>query len=210
MTLSWWHLDAGTPPAHTAPMFRLRYDTPPAWGEAIAEDFVAFLRDHGHNERKVAGQALTLAQQYHRHAALVADMIELAQEELGHFKRVHDLLAARGHTIGQDRPDPYAGPLRKLLRKRDANEYLLDRLVVFSVIEARGCERFKIASEVLPEPELRDFYRELFACEARHHGLFLDHARTLFGREAADARMETILDHEAAIVCSLPVRAALH
>ncbi|MCO4772034.1 MAG: tRNA-(ms[2]io[6]A)-hydroxylase [Deltaproteobacteria bacterium] len=191
-------------------MFRLRADTPPAWGEAIAADFVSFLQDHGHNERKVANQALTLAQQNHRRVALVADMIELAQEELGHFKQVHDLLAARGHTIGQDKPDPYTGPLRKLLRKRDQNEYLLDRLILFSLIEARGCERFKIASEVLPEPELRDFYRELFACEARHHGLFLDHARTLFGRDVADARMDTMLDAEAEIVRGLPIRAALH
>lgn len=191
-------------------MFRLRYDTPAAWGEAIASDFVPFLQDHGHNERKVAGQALILAQQNHRHTALVADMIELAQEELSHFKQVHDLLAARGHTIGQDRPDPYAGPLRKLLRKRDANEYLLDRLVIFSVIEARGCERFQIASEVLPEPELRAFYRELFTCEARHHGLFLDHARALFGRDTADARMDEFLDVEAEVVRALPIRAALH
>ena len=68
-------------------MFRLRYDTPAAWGEAIASDFVPFLQDHGHNERKVAGQALILAQQNHRHTALVADMIELAQEELSHFKK---------------------------------------------------------------------------------------------------------------------------
>ena len=191
-------------------MFRLRFDTPPAWGEAIAADFVAFLQDHGHNERKVAAQALALAQQHHRRTALVADMIALAQEELSHFAAVHDLLAARGHTIGQDQPDPYTGPLRKLLRKRDVNEYLLDRLIVFSVIEARGCERFKIASEVLPEPELRDFYRELFVCEARHHGLFLDHARRLFGRERADARFDALLDAEAEVVRSLPIRAALH
>jgi len=191
-------------------MFRLRYETPAAWGEAISSDFVPFLQDHGHNERKVAAQALTLAQQNHRRPELVADMIELAQEELSHFKQVHDLLAARGHTIGQDKPDPYAGPLRKLLRKQDANEYLLDRLVIFSVIEARGCERFKIASEVLPEPELRAFYKELFTCEARHHGLFLDHARRLFGREVADARMDDFLSAEAEIVRGLPIRAALH
>lgn len=191
-------------------MFRLRSETPAAWGEAIAADFVPFLQDHGHNERKVASQALTLAHQNHRHRALVADMIDLATEELSHFKQVHDLLAARGHGIGQDQPDPYTGPMRKLLRKRDVNEYLLDRLVVFSVIEARGCERFKIASEVLPDPQLRAFYRDLFACEARHHGLFLDHARDIFGRDVADARMDELLDAEAAIVRALPIRAALH
>lgn len=191
-------------------MFRLRATTPAAWGDAIRADFVAFLQDHGHNERKVANQALTLAHQNHRHVALVADLIDLAAEEISHFKRVHDLLAARGHTIGQDQPDPYTGPLRRLMRKRDVDEYLLDRLIVFSVIEARGCERFKIASEVLPDPELRDFYRELMACEARHHGLFLDHARAIFGRDVADERLDALLDAEAAIVRDLPIRAALH
>ena len=52
-------------------MFRLRAATPDAWGDAIRGDFVAFLQDHGHNERKVANQALTLAHQNHRHTALV-------------------------------------------------------------------------------------------------------------------------------------------
>ena len=191
-------------------MFRLLHATPPAWGEAIAADCVSFLQDHGHNERKVASSALALAQQNHRRVELVAAMIDLAQEELSHFKRVHDLLAARGHTIGQDAPDPYAGPLRKLMRKANHDLYLLDRLVVFSVIEARGCERFKIASEVLPDAELRAFYAELFACEARHHGLFLDLARRYFGREAADARMHEVLVLEADVVRALPIRAALH
>lgn len=191
-------------------MFRLHTDTPPAWGEAIAADFVPFLQDHGHNERKVANSALSLAAQQFRRPKLVAAMIELAQEELEHFKRVHDLLAARGHTIGQDRPDPYVGPLTKLMRRRDQDEYLLDRLVIFSVIEARGCERFKIASEVLPDPEIRTFYAELFACEARHHGLFLDFARQYFGREVADAHMDMVLAVEADIVRGLPIRAALH
>ena len=191
-------------------MFRLLTETAPAWGEAIAADVVSFLQDHGHNERKVANGALTLASHHFSKADLVAAMIGLAQEELEHFKRVHDLLAARGHTIGQDRPDPYAGPLHKLMRRRDQDEYLLDRLVIFSVIEARGCERFKIASEVLPDPELRDFYAELFACEARHHGLFLDFARQYFGRDAADAHMDMVLRVEADLVRDLPIRAALH
>lgn len=191
-------------------MFRLLTDTPPAWGAAIAADWVPFLQDHGHNERKVAASALGLAAQHFRRSALVAAMIELAQEELEHFKRVHDLLRDRGHTIGQDRPDPYVGPLHKLMRKRDQDEYLLDRLTIFSVIEARGCERFQIASEVLPDPELRAFYAELFACEARHHGLFLDFARQYFGREAADEHMNRVLRVEADIVRGLPIRAALH
>ena len=191
-------------------MFRLLTETSPAWGEAICADFVSFMQDHGHNEHKVARSAISLAAQHFRRPELVAAMIELAQEELQHFKRVHDLLADRGFTIGQDRPDPYAGPLRKLMRRRDQGEYLLDRLVIFSVIEARGCERFKIASEVLPDPEIRAFYAELFVCEAQHHGLFLDFARTYFGRDAADARMQHVLEVEADIVRGLPIRAALH
>ena len=191
-------------------MFRLRWETPPAWGQAVAADVVAFLQDHGHNERKVVLAALGLAAHFHRHERLVAAMFALAEEELAHARRVHDLLAARGHGIGQDRPDAYAGAMHALVRRRDQREHLLDRLVISSVIEARGCERFRIAGDVLPDPELAAFYRDLFVCEARHHGLFLEHARELCGREAADARLDAILAAEAEIAAGLPIRAALH
>lgn len=199
------------PAPHDAPaILRLRQATPPGWTAAVLTDIDAFLQDHAHNERKVVMAALSLAGQHFRRVELVSAMIELAEEELSHFRRVQELLAERGQTIGQDKPDPYAGPMHKLLRKADFNEYLLDRLVVFAVVEARGCERFQLLAEALPTGTLKDFYAELYKAEARHHGLFSGLAQRYFGREVFGRRLDVVLDAEAAIIRSLPLRAALH
>ena len=191
-------------------ILRLRHATDPGWARAVLGDVDAFLQDHAHNERKVVRAALILAAQHHQHRDLVAAMLELAAEELSHFQRVHDLLAERGKTIGQDQPDPYAGAMHKLLRKGDVHEYLLDRLIVFAVVEARGCERFQLVAQALEPGPLADFYTELFKAEARHHGLFTGLAQRIFGREAFTARLDQILEAEGAIVRDLPHRAALH
>jgi tRNA-(ms[2]io[6]A)-hydroxylase len=62
----------------------------------------------------------------------------------------------------------------------------------------------------MPDAELRDFYTELFRVEALHHGVYLELARTHCGRDAADQRLEELLEAEAEIVRHLPIRAALH
>lgn len=191
-------------------MLRLRHATDPRWTDAVLADLDAFLSDHAHNERKVVGSALALAGHHPLRSDLVRAMTELAAEELGHFGQVHALLLARGATLGFDQPDPYAGPLNKLLRRRDVNEYLLDRLLVFAVVEARGCERFKLLADALPPGDLKEFYTELFRCEARHHGLFTGLAQQIFDRATVLARLDEILEAEGAIVARLPFRAALH
>lgn len=191
-------------------ILRLRCASDPRWVDAVLGDLDAFLQDHAHNERKVVQAALTLAAQNPGRTELVAAMLDLAAEELSHFQRVHDLLAARGVGIGFDQPDPYAGPMHKLLRKRDVNEYLLDRLIVFAVVEARGCEKFQLLAEALPPGDLKDFYTELFKAEARHHGLFSGLAQQYFGRAVFAERLDTILEAEADIVRGLEPRAALH
>jgi tRNA-(ms[2]io[6]A)-hydroxylase len=191
-------------------MLRLRTTTPAAWTEAVAADFDAFLQDHAANERKVSGSALRLAVQYPERRPLVDAMVGLAREELEHFQRVYDLLVARGATLAQDAPDPYMGALRQVMRKRDVEEYLLDRLIVFGVVEARACERFTLLSHTLADERLRDFYRVLGRAEARHHGVFLRLAHRYACCSVVAARLAEVLDAEAEIVAGLPVRAALH
>ena len=191
-------------------MLRLRYQTPSTWQDAVRADLNAFLRDHAHAERKVASSAMALAGQHHRRPELVAEMIDLALEELTHFKQVHDLLGAQGQTIGQDGPDLYMGGLFKQLRRRDVNEYLLDRLLLFGIVEARGCERFQMVTDVLPEGPVRAFYVELTRCEARHHALFLRLARKFFEADRVEARLDALLDAEAEVVAGLVIRSALH
>ena len=191
-------------------MLRLRTSTPMAWVEAVVGNLDVFLQDHAANERKVSGSVLRLAVQYPERRPLVDALVGLAREELEHFQRVYDLLVARGATLGQDAPDPYMGALRRLMRKRDIEEYLLDRLIVFGVVEARACERFTLLSHSVPDEHLRAFYRGLGRAEARHHGVFLRLAHRCACCSAVASRLGEVLDAEAAIVAGLPIRAALH
>lgn len=184
--------------------------TSTAWVDAVLADLDGFLKDHAANERKASASALTLAVQHPERRPLVDAMVRLAQEELEHFRRVYDLLVARGQTLGQDAPDPYMSAMRRLLRTRDMDEYLLDRLVLFAVVEARACERFVLLAGALPDADLSAFYRQLARGEARHHGLFLRFAHRYAPCRAVQDRLATVLDAEAEIVRGLPIRAVLH
>lgn len=191
-------------------MLRLRSTTPAAWTDVALADLDAFLRDHAHNERKVSQSALALAKDNPHRVELVDAMIELAREELDHFQQVYQHLRARGGTLGFDQPDPYMTALRKLCRKQDVDHYLLDRLLVFGVVEARGCERFLLIADALPAGELKDFYHELTRSEARHHAMFTRFARDLYPIDVVAERLDAILDAEAVINRVLPLRPALH
>ena len=191
-------------------MLRLRSATPDAWIEMVVTNLDGFLQDHAANERKVSASAMTLAVQYPERRPLVDAMVGLAREELEHFARVYALLVARGRTLAHDAPDPYMRAMRRLIRKRDVEEYLLDRLIVFGVVEARACERFARLGKLLPDMQLRTFYRELARAEARHHGLFLRLAHRTAACRAVSTRLAQVLDAEAEIVATLPLRPALH
>jgi len=205
---------AGQPPAAwltlARPMFRLRTHTSAAWLAAVLGDFDAFLQDHAANERKASASAMTLAVHYPERRALVDAMVELAGEELEHFGQVYALLVGRGLTLGVDTADPYMSGLTRLMRKRHMEHFLLDRLLVFGIVEARGCERFETLAPALSDPTLRAFYAGLTRAEARHHGLFVRLAHATAPRTVVAARLDALLDAEAAIVAALPARAAVH
>ena len=64
----------------------------PAWIECVRSDFDAFLADHAANERKASSMALSMVTHYPDRQALTQAMIDLALEELNHFRRVLPLL----------------------------------------------------------------------------------------------------------------------
>ena len=139
-----------------------------------------------------------------------ARLERLAREELEHFARVYDVLVARGARLAQDAPDPYMSALRGLMRKHNVDDYLLDRLIIFAVVEARACERFALLGKSLADTSLAAFYRELSRVEARHHGQFLRLAHGLTCCNTVSTRLASVLDAEAEILARLPIRAALH
>jgi tRNA-(ms[2]io[6]A)-hydroxylase len=47
------------------------------------------------------------------------------------------------------------------------------------MIEARSCERFKVLSENIKDPELAKFYRDLMISEAGHYNYLLGFAKKI-------------------------------
>jgi len=188
---------------------RLRTPTPAAWAETVRADLPAFLRDHAANERKASASALAFVSHYPDRPDLVARCIALAREELEHFERVVALMASRGVRLGPDAKSAYLRGLSGQFRE-GSEAYCFDRLLTSAIAEARGCERFGLLGAALPPGELPDFYRELARTEVRHHETYLDLAKTYFPAAEVESRLGELLDVEAGIVSSLPLRAALY
>ncbi|NNE44504.1 MAG: tRNA-(ms[2]io[6]A)-hydroxylase [Gemmatimonadetes bacterium] len=188
---------------------KLRTATPDAWTEAVLADFNAFLTDHANCERKASATGMLFVVRYADRPALTDRLIEFAQEELEHFQRVWRVMEARGLQLGADTINPYAaGLLAQVRHGRD--ERLLDRLLVAGLLEARGCERFGILAQVLDPGDVRDMYRDFTRADARHQRLFLDLAGECFDDATVQARADELLDLEAGLVRTVPVRPALY
>lgn len=190
-------------------MYELFSQTDPAWVDKVLGDFDHFLRDHAACERKASALAMSLVAHYPDRPALVAAMTDLAIEELAHFREVMKHIVARGLVMRPDEKDPYVNALRKHIRGQP-DHYLLDRLLVFSIVERRGTERFALLADSLPDAGIRDFYDRLARAEARHYTMFLDLAREYFDPDSVEKRLTELLETEADIVRNLPLRAAVH
>ena len=153
--------------------------------------------------------ALSLAAHYPDRPVLLKSMANLAVEELGHYRDVIGLLVDRGIAPAPDTRDPYVKALNQVIRG-GRDDYLLDRLLVASVIERRGRERFALIADALTDSLLARFYRRIAASEDRHWQLFLDLARRECPDADIDARLDQIAAREADIIRSLAPRAALH
>ena len=188
---------------------KLRTATPDAWLEAVLADFNTFLLDHAAAEKKASGMAISMLSHYPDKPELVLAMSELALEEMVHFRDVIKLIQARGLTLTADTKDSYINALRNHMRK-GTDAYFLDRLLIGSIIEARGCERFGLIAQALPQGPLQKFYTAITESEQRHDDVFLKLAHTYFDDATANQRLNILLEAEAAIVKSLPIIAALH
>lgn len=196
-------------------MFCLRVPTDSAWATKAVNDLDAVLVDHAHCEMKAATNALSLVVRHSSDFALVRALTELAREELDHFQQVVDFIESRGLRLGPPPVDDYAAELRRAMKALPVSELPLfvDRLLVSALIEARSCERFKLLLQSLPAssaPEMRAFYEELFACEARHYRTYVDLALRAAGDSSAlvDGRLSLLAEAEARIVRALADRDA--
>jgi tRNA-(ms[2]io[6]A)-hydroxylase len=182
----------------------------PKWIEAVMNDFDKFLQDHADCERKASAMAMSFAAKYPNRIEIIPELIETAIEELEHFQSVYKLMEARNitlnHEIGEDKY------VKKLISYcRDGREdRFMDRLLLASIIECRGAERFRMVYEALEDPALKKFYHELWASEAKHGNIFVKMALNYFEEKSVYTRLEELNNIEAEVLQALPYRAALH
>jgi tRNA 2-(methylsulfanyl)-N6-isopentenyladenosine37 hydroxylase len=188
---------------------QLASSTDPEWVKVILENFDDFLIDHASCERKAMAYAMSVVVKYPDRTEIIPDLLQVAQDELDHFRDVLLLMNERGLQMAPDEPDPYVNQLIQLCR-HGREKRLLDRLLVASVIETRGAERFRIIAEALEDPRLKDFYRDLWATEARHGDVFKKMALNYFDEDEIDSRNQEIIDAEAKIIANLEWRPSLH
>lgn len=183
--------------------------TDPDWIQCVLGDFEPFIQDHASAEKKASGMALSMVAHYPDRPALVKAMVDLAVEELNHYKEVMRLLLARGIAPAADIKDPYVTQLNKWVRK-DSAVFLLDRLLIGAIVERRGAERFGLVAAHIEDLELRKFYRAIAKSEARHWHLFVELAHSQCAHLAVNQRFCELAEQENALIAELPIRAALH
>jgi tRNA-(ms[2]io[6]A)-hydroxylase len=190
-------------------MFDLKFTTPPEWAVAIAAAIDEFLPDHASAEKKASSMAMGMVAHYPDKTELVRAMTDLALEELGHFRAVVKIMHARGLSLLPDEKDPYINALRRHIRK-GTDYYFMDRLLIGSIVEARGAERFGLIADALPQGEMKRFYQSITRSERSHKDLFLQLAQGYFDTAEVSSRLDELLIAEASIISTLPSRIALH
>nr|WP_255670529.1 tRNA-(ms[2]io[6]A)-hydroxylase [Mucilaginibacter sp. UR6-11] len=176
--------------------------TDPTWVKNVVESNIAeLLTDHAYCEQKAATNAITLIVQNPNLSDLVQQMIALVQEEMDHFRRVHEIILQRGFVLGKERKDDYVNELRKFIIIGGGREaQLIDRLLFSAMIEARSCERFKVLSENINDEQLSAFYYELMISEATHYTMFINLAKKHAVNIDVDKRWKEFLAYEAQVV----------
>lgn len=192
-------------------MLGLKLPTDPRWVNIVEKNIDEILTDHAFCEQKAASTAMSLIVSFPEYTELVEEMVALVQEEMAHFKMVHDRIIARGNTLGRDRKDAYVVDLLKFFPKGGSRTtQLVHRLLYAALIEARSCERFRLLSEELQDKELAKFYHKLMISEAGHYTMFLQFARDYGDRKEVDEKWEELLDYEASIMKNLGTNETVH
>ncbi|MEF3079235.1 tRNA-(ms[2]io[6]A)-hydroxylase [Winogradskyella poriferorum] len=192
-------------------MLGLKLPTDPRWVNIVEKNIEEILTDHAYCEQKAASTAISLIVGFPEYTELVQEMIDLVEEEMSHFKMVHDLILERGWTLGRDRKDEYVLALLKFFPKGGSRTtQLVHRLLYAALIEARSCERFRLLSEDLEDKKLAKFYRKLMISEANHYTMFLNFARQYGDRKEVDQKWQQLLEYEAEIMKDLGKKETVH
>ena len=180
-----------------------------SWIKVVLNRFDDFLEDHASCEKKASGMAMSMASHYPDRPVLLTAMVDLAVEELNHYREVVRLLIARNNQPGPDSKDHYVKELNGLVRK-GKEHFLLDRLLVAALIERRGAERFQLISDNVRDVTIKKFYGSITKSESRHWKLFINLALEYFEESEVEERLSDLAPEENRIIESLPIKPALH
>ena len=116
-------------------MLGLKLPTDPRWVNIVEKNIEEILTDHAFCEQKAASTAISLIVSFPEYTELVKEMIDLVEEEMSHFKMVHDLILERGWSLGRDRKDDYVIALLKFFPKGGSRTtQLVHRLLYAALI----------------------------------------------------------------------------
>ena len=193
-------------------MLGLKLPTDPRLANVAKKNIEEILTDHAYCEQKAASTAISMIIGFPKYPELVSAMTDLAQEEMSHFKMVHDLILEKGLVLGRERKDYYVLQIRSFFPKGGSKkDHLVHKLLCAALIEARSCERFRILSEELEDTKLKKFYRKLMISEANHYTLFLNFARRYgSSRKQVDTKWEDLLQYEAKLIKKLGENQSIH
>lgn len=185
----------------------LQLPSDPRWVNLAAISLEEVLSDHAFCEQKAATSAISLITRYPDKEKLVQELAPMVTEEWGHFRQVLAEMKKRGYPLGKQRKDDYVNALMLHQQKGgDPASVLLDKLLIFALIEARSCERFRLLSEGLEDEYLREFYRKFMISEAGHYRMFIDLANEYLPEERVRTRWAEWLKIEAEILAGMKVR----
>src|SRR6185436_10726420 len=123
-----------------------------------------------------------------------------------HFQQVYAHMQKRGIRLAREMTeDLYIKSLLSLCRSDPINRFL-DRLLLASIIECRGAERFRLVCEAIEnDAELKQFYHMLWSSEAKHGNIFVKMALNYFPEKQVYERLEELNRAEGKIVAELPL-----
>lgn len=192
-------------------MLGLKLPTDPRWVDIVEKNIEEILTDHAYCEQKAATNAITVIVKFPEYPDVVEAMAELVKEEIEHFQMVHQELLKRGFKLGRERKDEYIHDLLAFQKKGGGRELqFVEKMLFGAMIEARSCERFRLLSENLTDPDLRVFYRELMESEARHYMMFLNFAKKHATTIDVDKRWKEFLDYEGKLMLKYGKKETIH
>lgn len=185
----------------------LQLATDPRWVDIAGKSIEFILTDHAWCEQKAASSGISMISKFSDFPEIVDEVSPLVAEEWGHFRKVIKELKRRGFELGPQRKDEYVNKLLEYAKRGgDRTLQMVEYLLMFAMIEARSCERFRLLSIHIEEDNLKKFYHDFMVSEAGHYKLFIALAKKYAGEDYAMQRWQEWLDFEAKMITTLELR----